>query len=243
MPAKDIANEIISYTEAQALCSKTFGKIDLYRGMRIPDLSIQPDTIGKTSVSKKRIPRNSSLEYHIFLNNAFKNVFGVFARSESFFCTADKNEASGYGDLFQIWPSDDFKVYWSNTIKDLFRLSYNKDILQNEEYAPFMAIYCLIAENGELRSKELLEHYFQTWPSSEEFLERNYPGFMERYPENALATACGILCEYPNAIHNFVKNMYHKGSTLQDLQKAFASQNEIMICSDWYVWKLAPAKE
>lgn len=45
------------------------------------------------------------------MNEALKNVFGKFLRSCSLFCTGNKNQASVYGNVYKIYPSNDFEFY------------------------------------------------------------------------------------------------------------------------------------
>ena len=192
---------------------------------------------GKTDIPKNREPRNSSIEYHSIMNTGFMSVFGVPLRACSVFCTGDEKEASKYGKMAKIYPSDDFTVYWSDNIKDLFELSHNEDFFQTEEYAPFMAIYCMIADKRECRNIPTLKSRLNTWTFAKNFLERHFPDYLENYPDNAMKIALEILKLYPDSINNFVKMNYRKGNTIEDLQNAAASHNEILITGSYYCWR------
>lgn len=168
------------------------------------------------------------------MNAAFNAVFGIDLRSSSFFGTGDMAEASKYGDLYNIYPSDDFTAYWSPFIKDLFSLNLSEELLWKEEFAPLLAINSLIADDAELRSPELLNHYLSSMPNVKKFLEKEFPDYMVDYPDSARTTSGKIFNKYPDIL----KNLYKKGNSLEDLEEAAATKNEVMIVCKFYCWKL-----
>lgn len=72
-----------------------------------------------SKVRKNRTPKNTPKELHEQLDNAFNDIFGIKARSQTLFC-ATKYTASRYGDPFYIFPIDKYEVIWSNKVEDLY---------------------------------------------------------------------------------------------------------------------------
>lgn len=150
---KFLSEEILTKESIEQLCPKTAFKVDLFRGVK----GLRGN-IGKVIPTKHRSPTGCSSEMHALLNVAFKKEFGEAVRAEAVFCTGNKSEARDYGTLYKIYPSDDFSVYWSNSIEDLYCLQSTQGFLQIDEFAPFIAIYCLISEKAETRKAYALEY-------------------------------------------------------------------------------------
>lgn len=93
------------------------GTIDaryLFRGMRDRgNWSIE-------NVRKDRMPKDSSIEFHEMMNDAFEDAFGVRARSESVFATTLFSEAKHYGKVYIIFPMGKYKLIWSDEVEDLY---------------------------------------------------------------------------------------------------------------------------
>lgn len=96
----------------------------LYRG-----LYIETDNIFKTKGPEKRRPVDSSKELHAFANNGFKKVFGKNLRSQSVFCANNLHLVDNYGNVYVIFPSNNFETYWSPFIKDFYNID---SIIKNE---------------------------------------------------------------------------------------------------------------
>lgn len=227
-------NENLECAELEQICPETYGKVDLYRGIG-HDLG----QCGQTKVVKGREPRSSGIEYHDIMNSAFKEIFGMPIRSDTFFCTGNYEVALdwGNGTAYKVYPANNFVVYWSDTINDLFHLERSKEHLQNLDYSPFIAIHCLVRLPSEQRKSEELERTLADWPLAKEFLTISYPDYRKNYPASAKDSAYKILHDHSSAIYDFFRKMYQKGDTIQNLRAAAASQNEVMIACEFYCWQ------
>lgn len=224
-------SEELTVADLEKLCPKTANKVDLYRGVE----NIRGN-FGKVIIEKNRTPLNSDIEFQAILNSGFKAVFGIPVRSECVFCTGLEREAKGYGTVIKIYPSDDFTAYWSGSIQDLYALSPMSSFLQINELAPFIAIWCLISEKKAFRKAPSLKYNLDSWPAAKKILEKDFPNYLDNYPESAFKTVQEILKKYPDAVKYFVRTAYQKGNTLQDLQRAAKSRNEVMITGSYYCW-------
>lgn len=220
----------INCSKLKEECPSTYNKVDLYRG-----IGNLPDKCGKTLV-KRRMPKNSRLEYHLITNDIFYQIFGIQIRSETVFCTGAREDALNHGKLHKIYPSDNFTVYWSDVIKDLYYLEMSKELINNTDLAPFVAINCLLAKQDSL-SIESLEKVLEIWPLAKEFLTTYYPDYQNGYPDSAMKTACKIIKRYNDDICEVFSKIYKKGTTVEALKEAAASQNEIMIHCKFYCWE------
>ena len=73
----------------------------------------------KIKPRKNRIPRDTPKEVHEYLDKVFKKQFGWNIRSEGVFATADLDTAEDYGIPYYFYPSNGFKVVYSDKIEDL----------------------------------------------------------------------------------------------------------------------------
>jgi len=73
-------------------------------------------------IRKQRAPKDMPYATHEALDEEFQTKFGVYARSESIFCTGRYNDAKDYGDnTYMIFPTGTkYKFIWSTEIRDLF---------------------------------------------------------------------------------------------------------------------------
>ena len=115
----------------------------MYRGIS-PQYTHAERFIG-TSVINRR-PQDMPIDMHNFMNNLFLQKFGWRARSNAIFCTGDTDQASYYGSLYKIFPTDGFRFIWSKAIRDLYG-EYNKYYC-NDIYS-------------ERTSEEVEEHFVQ----------------------------------------------------------------------------------
>jgi len=91
-------------------------------------------------VRKNRKPLDTSKHYHNIIDNWFHDNFGIWARSETIFCTFKVGTAANYGDPYYIIPIGKYTTIASGIITDVFGdiidgyLPINSDVEENEEY-------------------------------------------------------------------------------------------------------------
>ena len=86
------------------------------------------DTYEIITARKDRTPRDTPIEIHNKLDDAFNKKFGWKVRSEGVFVAGDYVEAKYYGNPHLFIPLDPFEYVHSNKIKDLYAH------LETEEY-------------------------------------------------------------------------------------------------------------
>jgi len=74
----------------------------------------------KNRVRKDRVPRDTPVEAHNWLDNYFKKKFGIKFRSNSLFCSFDRDTISTYGMLYYIFPIGNYKMLSSSLIVDAY---------------------------------------------------------------------------------------------------------------------------
>ena len=74
----------------------------------------QPITY-KKKVRKNRVPLDTPLKVHKFIDRSFKKKFGWKPRSEGLFCFASDEWSAA----FLVFPIGNFKFVWSNKVDDL----------------------------------------------------------------------------------------------------------------------------
>lgn len=77
-------------------------------------------SFSKSSVRKDRTASDSSWFLTSTLDKYFKNKIGAPLRSAGLFCTFDKSTASGYGDVYVIFPIGNIKYAWSRIVRDAY---------------------------------------------------------------------------------------------------------------------------
>lgn len=91
-----------------------FMSYPLYRGMSPRgDVSIQ-------TIRQDRKPLSSNQYIHQVYDEAMKRAGLTAIRSNSIFCTGNKNAAMGYGDVYVIFPIGDFKYSYTTEYRDLY---------------------------------------------------------------------------------------------------------------------------
>lgn len=240
-----ILNEAIenlsSFEDIKKLCPKaTSVNAELYRGIKY---AFMKGKYGKENIRKDRKPKDSSNEYHTLINNGFKTVFGEYVRSEAVFCVSNIQYAFQYGDVYKIWPSDDFTVYWSSQIPDLYSLDTSKINLSSDTLKAFGVVYALIGNPrnkigySEFKMKTLKIDKWARDNFRKEFAECEDPGDFTAAQSswkllNNFANA--VLIKYPNCVTDFIRAFYKKGTSTQDLLAASNSGNEVMITGSFY---------
>ena len=106
----------------------------LWRGLGLDNPSAR---MTKTARLGDRIPRDMDQGLHEKLNVFFNNTYGHPYRN-GVFVTGDADEASQYGQLYQIFPIGNFDYLWSPDIPDLMGAlsTYNH---YNEDFNEWMS--------------------------------------------------------------------------------------------------------
>jgi hypothetical protein len=71
-----------------------------------------------------RKPRDTLSLIHRIMDNFFLDTFGIAYRSNSLFCTGNKDRARSFGDLCLVFPIGTFEFCWSPKVKDLTEWYY-----------------------------------------------------------------------------------------------------------------------
>lgn len=240
----EVVEKLESFEDIKKLCPKTTSTdIEIFRGIRIKDAPLNIK-YGKENIRKDRKPKDTSIFFHDLINKGFKAAFGVPVRSECVFCTANKGLADWYGKACKIYPSNDFTVYWSPYITDLFGLRHTKLSLSSDNLKALAAIYCLIYNHTE-RNPDFSYKFSAESMKKLNILEWVLNSFeedmnkLEEYQKSsdAFSLAEKILKLYPECSTNFVKTFYKKGNTIQDLQNAASTGHELMITGSFYCFE------
>lgn len=95
--------------------TSTGNKTALYRGVpnKVED--------GKVYTFRSRsVPMNTNPIVHDISNRWFNDKFGIYARTETLFTTANKRQASEYGEVHYVFPVGGFSTIHSPKYNDLF---------------------------------------------------------------------------------------------------------------------------
>lgn len=179
---------------------------------------------------KNRKPVDSIEYIHDILNNAFKNVFNKKLRSESIFCVGDRHYASSFGNVFIIFPTDDFNVYWSDIINDIASPIWLYDTTitneKNEDILAFLVIRCLTYRHPPKKVDTIMDDFISKLDKipdiNSDILNMNI-----KY-KTKIAEEIEFL--NPNCATEFVNKYYQKGN----LTSAIKSDNELMITGSKY---------
>lgn len=240
----EASSNLASFEDVKKLCPITSNvKLNLYRGIN-PSILGNTD-YGKIKIPKNRKPRDSSIEFHKLIDSTFKKVLGVAARSNTVFATGNRYVANFYGDLCRIYPSNDFICCWSPEIEDLFLLCNNRLNLSTDSLKAFGVLWAVIAMKSvsfyslqwKLNALGIIDWAWSEFPDEldkqdirrgrdREFTKEEVKSFMKK-----------ILKTYPNCASDFIKTFYQVGHTIQDLQKAATTKNEVMISGSFYCWE------
>lgn len=176
--------------------------------------------ITKQDVRKNRKPKSSSLSYHNYLNKFFQYAYKIPLRSESIFCTGDIRTSEMYGNVFIVFPLNNYKIYWSLEICDLFTirlrtgkcyavLSKQKQLIIDYFMLKFYYDYMEYNKNME---KKFYEEYKLMFNEPYDETSKNWKNIY------SLKFAQGFVFEN-------MKQFYKIG----DLKSAINSLNEIML--------------
>jgi hypothetical protein len=86
----------------------------------------------KIKPRKNRIPKDTPKKVHEYLDKEFKKAFGWNVRSEGVFATADLDTAIAYGTPYYFYPSNGFKMVYSDTIDDLTLYLEDNNVILND---------------------------------------------------------------------------------------------------------------
>lgn len=111
---KPFIEEIIQEASKISDVYRKTGKF-LYRGVKGNEWFLEKK--GRTAV---RIPRNTPVEYHRFLNKIFKDKFGWKVR-DGISTTPQSGWADFYGNPYIFFPTNRYKFAWSEKYQDLYR--------------------------------------------------------------------------------------------------------------------------
>ncbi len=84
----------------------------------------------KNSVRIDRLPVSTDIELHLELDSEFNKRYGHKFRSNALFVTGDEKEALEYGNVYMIFPINEYKYIWNDKIEDLFLFT---DILNGDK--------------------------------------------------------------------------------------------------------------
>jgi len=101
-----------------------------FRGAHLPLGTIY---IKKTP-RKNRKPKDTDPMIHKVLDEMFYNKFGWHVRSEGVFATASLDNAEEFGTAYYFYPSNGFKMVWSNYIDDITGFLWNRMVLVGGDY-------------------------------------------------------------------------------------------------------------
>lgn len=117
--------------ECKTACA-TYQKtgLRLYRG-------VSPDrgTFIQGKPREDRQPRDMPPSIHRAIDETMKEMGFAAVRSNSLFATSDENEASSYGTVYVIFPTDGFDFTYFQDAKDLFTKA--NDFLKDFKMTPF----------------------------------------------------------------------------------------------------------
>lgn len=109
------------------------------------------EKFNKKKIRKRRKPRDTSIEVHNMLNKAFKERFGVKARSEGFFITNNPHDVTKYGEPHYVFPVGNYKLIYSYNVMDLYmhlKHEYAREFGERIEY--FLTIFRTTSPDAEI---------------------------------------------------------------------------------------------
>ena len=221
--AKNCTQIVKAYTETNPDFKANKAKV-FYRGIKSSE-----DAVYGKPFDERRVMTSSSELSNIF-NNRMKEAGFEARRDNSSFVSADKNQASGYGKLYVMFPRDGFSFSWSRNTKDLIldRGSYPK-MVDYEKLLPL--------KDAILKNKDKLSSYEYDFSFSDLFGEWNLDGTLRAAK---LAIDNGIISkdlEPLTQLENIITpESLAKGFELDqsDLTGAIESEKEVYIRGAYY---------
>jgi hypothetical protein len=74
----------------------------------------------KGEVRKNRTPKDTPVEVHNLVDDAFQMKFGKRLRSNCLFTTLSKYHAYNYGTVYYIFPIGKYEIFWHPKVVDLY---------------------------------------------------------------------------------------------------------------------------
>jgi hypothetical protein len=95
--------------------------MQLYRGFTE---GVSNNLIENEYLETPRLPKNLHVHIHEVADNWFQKKFGIRARSQTIFCTPDKDQAEEYGKAYKVTvpQSLDYKLIFSIDVRDLIAI-------------------------------------------------------------------------------------------------------------------------
>lgn len=108
---------------------KDLKQVNFKRPFLLSGRSKNKSPIFKGTVRKNRQPKDTPQSLHDLINDKFEEKFGVRLRGNSLFITGRTTEAKQYGKPYIIFPINEYQVYWSEKVNDLYAyfFSYLED--------------------------------------------------------------------------------------------------------------------
>jgi hypothetical protein len=114
----------------------------LYRGLRMSQYQEGMPNIFVGKPRENRKAKDSATDVQEKFDNLLKEAGFQALRSNSIFCSGNKSQASGYGEMYCIFPKNGYACTWSPKFSDLYSdllsgLKYGKgfaSLFQSEEY-------------------------------------------------------------------------------------------------------------
>lgn len=88
----------------------------IFRGLSASGLAY----IGYPRADRK--PKDTNHEFSELIDSYFNHKFGFKYRSNGLFCSTVPGQARNYGDVFIVFPCDDYKIMYSENVDDLYDL-------------------------------------------------------------------------------------------------------------------------
>lgn len=221
--AKNCTQIVQAYTELNPDFKAGKAKV-FYRGIKSSE-----DAVYGKPFDERRVMTSSSELSNIF-NNRMKEAGFEARRDNSSFVSADKNQASGYGKLYVMFPKDGFSFSWSRNTKDLIldRGSYSK-MIDYDKVIPL--------KDAILTNKDKLNSYEYDFSFSDLLGEWNLDGTLKSAKKaidnGILSKDLEPLTELENII---TPESLTKGFELdqEDLTGAIESEREVYVRGAYY---------
>lgn len=190
----------------------------------------------KRKIRTDRIPIDTPVEYHNYIDDLFHKKFGWKARSNSIFCTGSFDTAEEYGNkVYMIFPIDQYKILWSPKVGDLYTKFFEDDNLLPENADDIMDF-----DNYELEQQAIddlnfeYEEYVNLLEPDEDIMEYDDWLENENYLEDKKYELAEIKADQNKRENEETLKEIIYGYTDKNLNKALKSKHEIMVNTKEY---------
>lgn len=230
----DVSN-IIEYINTH--CKKylsenpNFLNTPLYRGMK------ESSEILIKNIRSDRKPLDSSSLYHKIFTDGFKDAGIAATRDNSIFCTGNNADASRYGNVYVIFPIDDFSFSYSPSISDLYNYKhyfYTQGFINFKNHkAPVLTLNDVEPFFKRKKIETKLPEKFSMNQLSKVFLKARTSiiAWLDGIPNEKLSSIMDRLGFDKAGFAAKIKELY----TSDNLERGIRVQNEIMITGSKYV--------